>query len=247
MVTQPTLEFLLGKDFSIEPLPRKVLSTSLSLSAHFDAWRSAKDDAAFVFAKVTGIDMEAMAQAVSTVMRIPLAQFISARLLALSAPGRPIFYPVSYAEVDEFASESTIIVTSLAGASDVLARYVNHLTSITNRFAKVALYCSRPDSANFGWHVDDWPSFIVQIRGTKSFEIRPDRQSSPQECTLSRGDGLVVETLVEHRTRTLSPSMHLSFSIHNARDPGNCAEGRAERVRRERLHAPRSDNSRAGP
>ncbi len=243
MVAQPTLEFLLGKDFSIEPRPRRVLSASLGLSAHLDAWRNAKEDADFVFTKVTGIDIGAMAQAVGTVMRIPLARLIGARLLALSAPGRPLFYPASYAEVDAFAPESTIIVTSLAGASDVLARYVSYLTSMTNKFAKVSLYCSRHESASFGWHVDDWLSFIVQIHGTKIFEIRADRQSSPQECTLNRGDGLVLETLVEHRTRTLSPSIHLSFSIHNARHPGTRAEGRAGRGIRERRYAARSDNS----
>jgi hypothetical protein len=212
---QYTLASVLGDDFTVGQSSHTALPRPQDLSPLLIAWNRESGNSEALFTPVADIEVAALADAVRSVLCVPVMRLVDAGLLALSAPSEPLFYPVSEAEVVAFAPGSTVIVPSLTGTSEVLAKYVRYLTSVTNRFTTVSMYCSRNDSAAFDWHVDNWLSFIVQLHGTKRFEIRASRASPSEECVLGDGDGLVLRRLVEHRTTTISPSIHLAFAIHN--------------------------------
>ncbi len=78
----------------------------------------------------------------------------------------------------------------------------------TARIVSASAYIANVDSRAFSWHVDRWDNVILQMQGRKVFDLE---DGSSRE--LGPGDALFVPQDVEHRTRTVERSIHLSVAF----------------------------------
>lgn len=146
---------------------------------------------------------------------MPTAEHVAHRRLAF-ASAKSLVYPESAADASRLAVERTAILQRLEQMDRVLATLAEELMRGTNTVVSVSAYLSAPGAGRFSWHIDMWESALIQLSGRKVFELRQGTNE-----TMVPGDLLYLPRGLEHRTRTVDASIHLSIVAL----AGNVADG----------------------
>lgn len=109
---------------------------------------------------------------------------------------------------------NTAIVQHLERADPLFQQIVCELSACAKRRVSMSAYIAEVHSRAFSWHVDKWDSVILQLQGTKKFEI-----ADQASIVLSPGDALFLPQDVEHRTHTIARSIHLSVAFFRDSSP----------------------------
>jgi ribosomal protein L16 Arg81 hydroxylase len=149
--------------------------------------------------------VEALGRALST---SDMDGFVSKSRIAF-ALGDEITYPASGAEAERLKEQNTAIVQRLERSDSAFGRLVSELSRAAGRLVSMSAYIADTHSRAFSWHVDKWDNVVVQLQGRKAFDLAGSKEMTP-------GDVLFIPEDVEHRTRTLERSLHLSVAFYRA-------------------------------
>jgi uncharacterized cupin superfamily protein len=179
-------------------LPDEVLAQLVgSRSPHIREW--VLDDTA-----VAAL-LEALGRALAS---SDMGGFVSNSRIAF-ALGDEISYPTTGDEAESLKTNNTAIVQRLERSDPVFGYIVSQLSDTSDRLVSISAYVADPHSRAFSWHVDKWDNVVIQMQGRKAFDLE---DGSTKE--LKPGDVLFIPQDVEHRTRTLEKSVHLSVAFY---------------------------------
>lgn len=146
---------------------------------------------------------------VRTLLSASPEQLMKARRLSFGSAGA-VTYPDSVADVENGLKAQTLILQGLELSEGPVGELCRGLLSDTQRPVGASCYISLESSDAFDWHVDLWDSLVLQVDGSKRFELR-----GHDDADLVKGDFLMFRKGVEHRTRTIGHSAHVSFSVRD--------------------------------
>jgi mannose-6-phosphate isomerase-like protein (cupin superfamily) len=135
---------------------------------------------------------------------------IDAQKLAFASPD-DLIYPKDEDEASSlWGSGKTAIVQSLQSSSGVLNAIAATLEVEEQTRVSCSAYVSQASASSFGFHVDDWDVYIVQIEGEKTFFIKEGE--STRSVDLGFGDFLYIPRGILHKAHSMHGSTHLSFN-----------------------------------
>lgn len=147
---------------------------------------------------------------VKSLLSVRPEQLMRARRLSFGSADA-VTYPDSIADVESGLETRTLILQGLELSEGPAGGLCQELSSATSRPVGASCYISLESSDAFDWHVDLWDSLVLQLDGSKCFELR-----GHDDAELIKGDFLMFRKGVEHRTRTIGHSAHVSFSVRDA-------------------------------
>ena len=124
------------------------------------------------------------------------------------ALGDELAYPATGTEAEAMLGANTAIVQHLERTDPLFQQIVSELSACTKRRVSISAYIADVHSRAFSWHVDRWDGVILQLQGTKRFELA-DHSSN----VLAPGHALFLPQDIEHRTHTIAQSVHLSIAF----------------------------------
>lgn len=119
-------------------------------------------------------------------------------------------YPVSVDEIEAGINSRTLILQGLELSEDALGEMCRDISEETGRPVGASSYLSVQASEAFDWHIDRWDAMVMQLDGSKVFEFKENAS-----VALEPGDVLMFRQGVEHRTRTVGHSVHVSVSVRD--------------------------------
>jgi 50S ribosomal protein L16 3-hydroxylase len=141
---------------------------------------------------------------------------------------------LNFPEAKKFYDQgSTLLVRFAERSSQKLKEVAQDFERSFHTPVDIQLYCT-PDQRNaFGWHYDVEEVFIIQVKGSKAYSIRPntihpnplvesipkdlgyEKEKTPIEIkvTLEEGDWLYIPSGWWHRALTQRESMHISIGL----------------------------------
>ncbi|GHH25764.1 hypothetical protein Srubr_25720 [Streptomyces rubradiris] len=112
------------------------------------------------------------------------------------------------------ARPRTRVMESIETRSDGWPSLISlRLAGMVRRRVVCSLYESHRQDTTMGRHQDHWDGVILQMRGTKRWQLWEDPSGQPREVLTQTGDVLLIPQGVEHDVSTPDYSAHLAFAI----------------------------------
>ena len=112
------------------------------------------------------------------------------------------------------ARQRTRVYESIHARSDGWFSLVTlHMARLLRRRIICTMYESRAGDRNLGAHDDEWDGLIVQMRGSKSWQLWPQPHGQPYELLTQAGDVLLLPRGITHGVDTPDHSVHIVLAV----------------------------------
>lgn len=156
---------------------------------------------------LSGVDR--LLASVNEILSYEPEQLIRSRRLSFGSR-EAVTYPQDLETVERGLRSKTVVLQALELSNDELGLFCREVSDEIQSPVGASSYLSTQEVDAFDWHVDDWQSAIVHLDGRKVFEFR-----NHEEIELTPGDVIFFRRNIEHRTRTIGHSIHLSITVRN--------------------------------
>ncbi len=140
--------------------------------------------------------------------------------------GQKIAYLNSYTVNQQLTRGATLVVNGVDEYHEGIAQMVAMLENLVNEKIQANLYACFQPSHGFGVHWDNHDVFVVQVMGSKAWEVYPatDNKQTLAEGTnalwkgtLNKGDVLYIPRGFWHFARSIGQTIHITFGFTNRR------------------------------
>jgi len=140
--------------------------------------------------------------------------------------GQKIAYLNSYTVNQQMAKGATLVVNGVDEYHEGIARMVAMLENLVNEKIQANLYACFQPSHGFGVHWDNHDVFVVQVMGSKAWQVYPTTDNKEAlaegiaplwQGQLNHGDVLYIPRGFWHFARSIGQTVHITFGFTNRR------------------------------